>query len=187
VQIAASYDATNGLTDYTWAVQSPSYNDSWDYAMSSFVAPFEPGREVATEAGQQPFGYTLAYDADGRLTSATPDTGAATTYTYDDAAGTITADTGNGAFTEVLTFDSQNRELSDDTGGTDPNAWFTSDVFAWSGDNLASVTYSAASQAASQTLSTVEVDTIQYQCAAARKGGTAKLFRPQGLRRPAAH
>jgi YD repeat-containing protein len=176
--ITETFDATNGLTDYTWSAFAPSYNDSWDYAMSGFIAPWQPTREVMTEAGQPSLGYTLAYDADGRLTTATPDTGAATTYTYDDAAGTISVDTGNGAFTGLITYNASFFELSEVWGGSDPNAWASSTVYAWNGDQLTSATFSEGTQAAPKTLSLAEVDTIQYQCANVKRGGHTRFTRP---------
>jgi YD repeat-containing protein len=151
--------------------------------MSDFLGPWQPQREVITEQGQSPFGYTLAYDADGRLTTATPDTGDATTYTYDDAAGTLTIDTGNGAFTGVITYDTTDfRELSETWGGSDPSAWASATVYNWSGEQLDSITYSSGTQDAPKMLTTVEVDTLRYDCAMARRGGTARFIRPQGPR-----
>jgi YD repeat-containing protein len=181
--ITAAYDTTNGMTDYATSYTSADYNDGWDYAMSNFIAPWQPGREVITETGQAPFGYTLAYDADGRLTSAVPDSGAPTTYTYDDAARTVTIDTGAGAWHGVITYDADNNELSEVWGGSDPSAIASSTVYAWSGDALQSSTYSSGSQADPKALSVVEVDTMQYSCAAAAHVGTGHAVRP-GIARP---
>ena len=171
------------MTDYATSETGPSYSDGWDYAMSSFLGPWQPQREVITETGQAGFGYTLAYDADGRLVTATPDTGAATTYAYDDAAGTITWDSGAGAFHGVISYDADGNELSETWGGTDPSAIAGSYAFAWTGDQLLSETYSSGTQDAPQTVSVVETDTLVYDCAAARRGGSARLVKPRPGRR----
>ena len=173
-QIAADYDATNGLVDYAWSYASTDYNDSWTYAMSSFLAPWQPQREVVTEQGQPGLGYTLAYDADGRLITAAPDGGTPTTYTYDDQALTLTIDTGAGAFHGVIAYDTDFEELSEVWGGTDPNAVPSSTVFAWSGEQLDGMTYSAGTP-----LQVLEVDTLDYACATARRGGTTKFLTPR--------
>jgi YD repeat-containing protein len=172
-EITADYDATNGLVDYAWSYAAPGYADSWTYAMSSFLGPWQPQREVITEQGQPGFGYTLAYDSDGRLVTATPDTGPATTYAYDDQALTITIDTGSGAFHGVIAYDTDFRELSEVWGGSDPNAVASSTVFDWSGDQLNGITYSSGTP-----LAVVEVDTVRYQCGAARAGKTTRWIGP---------
>ncbi len=169
-EITADYDATNGLVDYAWSYTSTSYSDAWTYAMSSFLGPWQPQREVVTEQGQPGLGYTLAYDADGRLTTATPDRGTPTTYTYDDQALTLTIDSGAGASHGVIAYDTDFRELSEVWGGSDPNAVASSTVFDWSGDQLNDITYSAGTP-----LQVVEVDTLRYSCAAARAGTTRFL------------
>ncbi len=176
--INETYDPTNGLTDYATSWSSQGQSDAWDYAMSAFVAPWQPGREVITEAGQSAYGYTLDYDTDGRLTEAVPDTGDATSYTYDDQGLTVTVDTGNGAFHGVITYDSDGAELSEVWGGTDPSAIASSDVYAWNGDALETATYSSGTDAAPQTLTVYEVDTMQYACPAARKAGATRALRP---------
>ena len=177
--LTAAYDAAANLTDYAWSETTPGYQDAWDYAMSGFVGANQPTREVLTEAGQPAFGYQLAYDATGRLVSAVPDSGPATTYTYDDDALTLTVDTGSGAFHGVIAYDTAGHELSELWDGTDPAAIASSDVYVWSGDDLLSVTYASGTTAAPHTLATVEVDTLRYDCAtepAPRLHG--KLVRP---------
>ena len=176
--ISATYDPTNGLTDYTWAYTQGTYNDSWTYVLSSFVAPWEPAHETITEAGQPDYDYDLTWDADGRLTGYTDGAGNATTYTYDDAAGTITMTTNNGAFTGLLTYDDGDRLLSEVYGGSDPNAWASSYAYAWNGDQLLTETYSSGTQDAPKTLTLVETDAIQYNCPAARVGRTSRFVHP---------
>ena len=167
-EITAAYDAANDLVDYTWDGSAANYSEHWDYAFSSFLGAYQPAREVITGDGQAPFGYTLAYDADGRIVSATPDSGDATTWTYDDQARTITADTGNGAFHDVITYDDQDRELAEVWGGSDPSAIAGEEDYAWQGDELASATYRSASQDAPQTLVTIATDTMRYDCSMPR-------------------
>ena len=168
VEIAAGYDATNGLVDYTYDVTAPDYHDAWHYTLSDFVGPGQPGRETVTEAGQPALGYQLAYDAMNRLVQAAPDSGPATTYTYDDVARTITMDTGNGAWHGVYLYDDQDRALSETWGGTDPSAWASETDYAWTGDRLDSMTYSSGTEQAPQQLALVETDTLRYDCASAR-------------------
>jgi YD repeat-containing protein len=175
--ITAAYDPTDGLTDYDTSWAGGGSSDGWDYAMSAFVAPWQPGREVLTETGGQPFGYTLAYDSSGRLTLATPDSGAPTTYTYDDAAGTLALDTGSGAFTGLISYDDNGNELSEVWGGTDPSVIDSSTVYVWNDGALVSATYSSGTQAAPTTLAVEEVDTMLYNCPAAKRGGNTRVIR----------
>jgi YD repeat-containing protein len=179
VEIAAAYDASNDLTDYTWSETATDYADSWDYAFSGFVGANEPSREVITEQGASGFGYQLDYDSFGRLTSAVPDSGDPTTYTYDDDNLTITVDTDNGAFTGVIVYDADGGELSETWGGSDPSAIASQDVYNWSGDELLSATYSSGSTDAPDQLVTVETDTVRYDCSSARAahGHKTKLVR----------
>jgi len=51
-------------------------------------------------------------------------------------------------------------------------------VYTWNGDQLLSVQFSSGTQADPKTLSLVEVDTIRYDCANAKKGVTAKFIHP---------
>jgi YD repeat-containing protein len=181
--ITAAYDPTNGLTNYTWASTWNSTTDTWTYAMSSFLAPYQPTVEVISEQGGATVNYALAYDGDGRLVTATPDSGDATTYTYDDQAHTITSDTGNGAYHGVYTFDDQFRELSEVWGGTAQGMIDWSFVLAWNGDQLSTGTYSSGTQQAPQTLSVLQVSTMRYDCSMARAGQhTVKLLRPTLVR-----
>jgi hypothetical protein len=170
-ELTETYAGAN-LATYAWSTQSADYNDAWTYAYSDYQGPWQPAHETITETGGTPFGYALAYDSYGRLTTATPDSGDPTTYTYDDTALTITADTGNGAWTDVITYDSAGRELTDVWGGSDPSAIAGDYTFAWDGDNVTSETYRSGTTDAPTTLSTIEVDTLRYDCAMARLGAT---------------
>jgi hypothetical protein len=174
--------AGDDLATYAWAAQSADYNDGWTYAFDDYQGPWQPANETITETGGTPFGYALAYDTWGRLTTATPDSGDPTTYTYDDTALTITADTGNGAWTDVVTYDSSGRELTDAWGGSDPSAIAGDYTFAWNGDSVSSETYRSGSTDAPATLSTIEVDTFRYDCAMARLGGTGHAARVHRVR-----
>jgi len=174
---ASGYRNGANLATYAWTTQSADYTDGWTYAYSDYQGPWQPARETVTETGGTPFGYALAYDSYGRLTTVTPDSGDPTTYTYDDAALTITADTGNGAWTEVLTYDSAGRELADAWGGSDPSAIAGDYTFAWDGDNVVAETYRSATADSPTTLQTIEVDTLRYDCAMARTAGTGHAAR----------
>ena len=165
--ITATYDASSDLLDYTWSYASPTYNDAWDYAFSGFSGA-DPAREEVTEQGQPGYGYDLQYDASGRLTTAIGDAGDITTWTYDDAARTISVDTGSGAYTGVITYDADNNELSEVWGGADPSAIASSDVFTWSGDDMQSAVYSSGTTATPDVLTTFETDTVRYDCTSAR-------------------
>jgi YD repeat-containing protein len=183
-EITAAYDATNGLTSYTWGATWGGQTDNWTYAMSGFVAPWQPTTELISEQGGGSYNYTLAWDADGRLVTATPDQGPATTYTYDDTALTITIDTGSGAFHGVISYDAQDRELSENWGGTDPQAIASAVVYNWNGDQFAGDTYSSGSPQAPQTLQLVETDTMRYDCSMSRQSSHAvRLPRPTRARR----
>jgi YD repeat-containing protein len=179
VEIAAAYDASSDLTDYTWSETATDYADSWDAAFSGFIGLNEPSRELTTEQGAASIGYQLDYDSFGRLTEAAPDTGDSTTYTYDDDNLTIIGDTGNGAFTDVMVYDADGVELSETWGGSDPSAIASQDVYNWSGDELLSATYSSGSTDATDQLVTYETDTVRYDCSSARAahGHKTKLVR----------
>lgn len=184
VELTAAYDGAENLTDYNYALSQANWSDAWQYAMSSFVGPDQPTREVISETGQPDLGYTLSYDATGRLVEAVPDSGAPTTWTYDDTARTIAIDTGNGAFHGTIQYDDQDRELSETWGGTDPSAIASATTYAWSGDRLDTMTYQSGTSDAPTQLSTVEVDTLRYDCAAARAGAgrTVHFVRPGAAR-----
>ena len=166
-EINEAYDGDN-LASYSYTTTSADYSAAWQYTYSDFLGPWQPQREVIAEEGQAPFGYALAYDSLGRLVTATPDAGDATTYTYDDAAGTITSDTGNGKWTDVTTYGADWIELSDVWGGSDPSAIAGDYTLVWDGDALVSETYRSGSQDAPTQLETIEVDTLRYDCSAAR-------------------
>jgi hypothetical protein len=185
-EINESYDGSSNLTDYTWDYTAGSYHDNWDYALSGFAGVGQPTREVLTEQGQPSFGYTLSYDADGRLIEAAPDDGSAPElWTYDDTGLTITYDMGNGAWHGTYVYDDQYRELSDTEGGTDPSAIASTDVYNWNGDELVSAVYSSGTQDAPTDVQLVETDTLQYNCPAARvaAGRSLRVQRPHVARR----
>jgi hypothetical protein len=177
-EITETYDANSNLLDYVWDYSYPSYHDNWDYAFSSFTGN-NPGREVLTEQGQPSFGYTLSYDSDGRLVQATPDDGSAPElWTYDDSGLTISYDVDNGAWHGTYVYDDQYRELSDTEGGTDPSAIESTDIFAWSGDELLTETYSSGTYSAPDDVQLVETDTLLYSCPAARVAAGRSLRVP---------
>jgi len=168
-EVTADYDTLGQLIDYITDEQNANYHDNWRYIYSQFNAFGEPTHEVISEQGQPDFGYTLAFDPDGRFTGWTDQNGLSGTYTYDDAAGTITMDTNNGQWTGLITYDSNNRELSESYGGSDPSAIASEETYDWHGDQLASATYRQSPNNDPAQLATVEVDQLDYGCAAARK------------------
>ncbi len=181
-EITETYDGDQ-LASYAYAVTSPDYNANWIYTYSNYVGPWQPLRELVTTADGA-FGYALAYDSFGRLISLTPDSGPATTITYDDAARTVTQDTGNGAWTDVTTYRADWAELSDVWGGSDSSAVAGSYTYLWDGDSLVSTTYRSGSADAPQQLETLEVDTLRYDCASARKTMSLRLHAPGHLVAP---
>jgi YD repeat-containing protein len=168
-EITANYDSLGELVTYATNEASGTWSDAWTYAYSQFNAQGEPAREEITELNQPAFGYTLSYDGDGRLTGWTDDNGLATTYAYDDAAGTITMDTNHGAWTGTITYDADLRELSETYGGSDPNAIATDYEYSWSGDRLLGATYKQSPNNDPAQMATVEADQLDYNCVAARK------------------
>jgi len=183
-EITAHYDASASLLDYTWAYNDGTYDDAWTYAYSNFAGPNQPLRLQITEQGQPDvWGYNFVYDTSNRLVQAVPDSGPTTTWAYDDDAHTITSDTGNGAWTDELTYDEQFRIVSAEWGGSDPAAIAGDQVYAWSGDQLSAVTYRSGSQQAPQQLDVVQVDTLRYDCSAARTlAGRTSRFMTHGRR-----
>jgi hypothetical protein len=182
-EIDAAYDATNGLTDYTYAYTNPDGADSWSYAYSNFLGPWQPQRETISEPGQPDFGYTLVYDAaTQRLVQAVPDSGPTTTWTYDDTGLTITQDTSNGAWHGVVTYDADFRELSEVWGGTDPSAWASDTEYQWNGDQFAGLTYASGTEQDPHTPVLLETETMRYDCAMARTnaGRAIKVAKARG-------
>lgn len=155
--VDATYDASNNMVGYSWSYAG----DTWSYAYSNFLGANQPAREDVIHAADPAFGYDLAYDSSNRLISAVPTTGPTWTWTYDDAALTITADAGNGAFHGVYTYDSDDKPLSETWGGTDPQATPSSTTYSWDADKLLTIasTYGTDSQ----------LSTLRYDCTAARK------------------
>ena len=173
IDMAIAYDASQQIVGYTYDVTGPDWSGSWSAAYSNFVGPHQPAREVATADGQS-MGYDLSYDTWGRLVAAEADSGEVTTYTYDDTNLTITYDHGNGAWTGVVQFAADGRELSETWGGNDPNAVPAETVFNWTGFRLDSVEHTYDGDL-------VETDSFVYNCAAARQGvngRTVRIVRP---------
>lgn len=168
-ELTASYDAADNLLAYTYAFTSPDYSDAWTYAFSNFIGPGQPTRQTITQVGQPAFGYDLLYDGYDRLVSAVPDSGPSTTWTYDDVARTITMDTGNGAFVGVMTYDAQDRPVSEAYTGSDPSVIDYDETYSWNGNDLATITARSGSEQAPHTLEVVMTSTMRYNCAAARQ------------------
>jgi YD repeat-containing protein len=176
-EIAADYDTLGELVDYTWSASSPTYNDSWRYAYSAFNQWGEPTREVITQQGQPDYGYSLAFDPDGRIISATEDNGPTTSYGYDDTGLVLTIDTNAGAWHGEVAYDDQFRELSETWGGSDPSAIATEQTYNWDSGRLLGATYRQSANNDPAGLTLVETDTLRYGCSSARKAGTGR-FRP---------
>jgi len=164
--VDVTYDASNNMTGYAWSYAG----DTWSYAFSSFVGANQPAREDVIHGSDPAFGYDLAYDANHRLVSAVPTTGPTWTWTYDEAALTITADAGD--YHGVYTYDADDKPLSEVWTATDP-ANDSSTTYAWNGDQLVSVSSTYGSDS--------EISTMRYDCSTARKasGHTTKVIRPR--------
>jgi hypothetical protein len=78
------------------------------------------------------------------------------------------ADTGSGAYTDVQTYDTQYRPLSETWGGTDPNAVPGGYAYDWQGDQLNTTTVTSNG-------ATVEVDTMRYNCSTARTARVPRI------------
>jgi len=182
-EVTATYDGDN-LVNYTWDATQADWHDAWTYAFSGFIGANQPTREIISELAGPGFGYELAYDATGRLVQAVPDSGDSTSWTYDDQARTITIDTGHGAFHGVVTYDDQDRELSESWGGSDPSAIASESVYDWTGDRLNTATYRSGTTDAPTQLELVETDTLRYDCAAARanSGRTIRVPKARAIR-----
>lgn len=167
--VDATYDAANNMVGYAWSYAG----DTWSYAFSSFVGANQPAREDVIHGSDPAFGYDLAYDANHRLISAVPTTGPTWTWTYDDAAGTITADAGNGDIHGVYTYDSDDKPLSEVWTGTDPQMVDSSNVYAWDADRLLTITSTYGTDS--------QVSTMRYDCTAARmaSGHTTHVIKPR--------
>lgn len=168
-EITANYDSLGQLVTYQTNEASGTWSDAWTYAYSQFNAQGEPAREDITEQGGQPFGYTLAYDADGRLTGWTDDSGDTTTYSYDDVTGVITMDTNHGQWTGSITYDADLREVSETYGGTDPNAIATDYEYNWASDRLLDATFKQSPNNDPSQMTIIEADQLDYSCAASRQ------------------
>lgn len=168
-ETTAEYDTLGDLIDYTWSEAASDGSDQERYAYAALTDAGLPAREVVSQPGQPDVGYTLDYDASERIAHAVQDGGPTTTYTYDDrATRTTTIDTGDGAFHGVIVYDDDDHELSETWGGSDPAAIASDDRYDWSGDRLLSVTHRSGTSDAPRDLQLVEVDTLRYDCAAAR-------------------
>ena len=155
-----SYDSLGDLIEYT--ITQPSGTTRYTY--SDLTATGQPKAEVISSGIGLASRYLLSYDATDRLVTATLLGGATTTYTYDDVAGrSLTVDTDNGSFHGVYLYDDQNRELSETWGGSDPRATASATFYAYTGEQLSTITYQQAA-ATGEPLATVEIDTMRYTC-----------------------
>ena len=167
-EIGETYDGDN-LATYSYATASADYTSNVLYTYSDFLGPWQPQHEEIADQQYGNAGYALAYDSFGRLITATPDSGDATTYTYDDAAGTITSDTGNGKWVYTTTYRSDWAELSEVWGGSDPYAVAGDFTLTWDGDSLIQETYRSGSYEAPTDVQLIETDTMRFDCSNARK------------------
>lgn len=165
VDIAETYQGENPVS-YVDTVDA----DTWTYTYADYLAPWQPLHETLVHDTDAPILYTLAYDELGRLITATPSTGEATTWTYDDAARTITAVTGT--WTDITTYGADGRELSESWSSTDPAGVEGSYTLDWNGDQLVRETYSSGTQDDPKHVQLIETDTMRYDCEAARTAVT---------------
>lgn len=179
-EISASYDATDNLLAYTYSITTPDFSDAVTFTFTNFIGPGQPTRQTLTQAGQPAFGWNLAYDSFDRLVTAVPDSGPSTTWTYNDVARTITVDTGNGAFVGVMTYDVQNRPISETYTGSDPQMIDYDETYTWSGNDLDTITTRSGSPQAPHTLEVMATATMRYNCAtavAAAQAGPTRFTR----------
>lgn len=179
-EVSATYDGGN-LATYATAYDGPDGHQGYTYALSDYTNA-QPGTEVISVDGGGTETWTLSYDADGRLVSASSDQGDRETWTYDDAAGTITVEEDGGAFTGVIAYDADFREMSEVWGGSSPAAVASVTTFTWEGEELVSESFQSGTEEAPTVLQMWEVDTLRYDCESAAKAAPrAKGFRhPQG-------
>lgn len=148
-EIVAQYDTLGDLLEYTWTVP----DESRRFVYAQFTEAGLPTREEIEVNGGR-FAFRLAYDANGRIVASTPEgEGPTTIYTYDDAARTITID--SGAAHGLITYDAENRQLSEVWTG----AQSSEDVYAWDGDRLLTIT-----RRVGQPLQTIATETYRYAC-----------------------
>jgi YD repeat-containing protein len=173
--VDVGYDASDNLVAYAWSYSDGTNTDAWTYAYSSFIGPNQPTHEDITHGDDPAHFYDFTYDADNRLVQATPDVGSPWTWTYDDAALTVTADLNNGEIHGVQTYDADYRPLSETWGGTHPDVVDQSTTYAWDDDRLLTIasTYGTDSQ----------LETLRYDCAAARTnaGVMQRVMKPSRL------
>lgn len=160
--IDVDYDAADNMTNYTWSYNDGTNTDAWSYAYSQFVGPNQPMHEDITHGSDPAHFYNFVYDADHRLVQAVPDSGDTWSWTYDDAARTITADLGNGAIHGVSTYTADFYPLSETWGGTNPDVVPSSTSYTWDTDRLISTAYTYGSDSS--------ITTERYDCTAARLG-----------------
>jgi len=154
------YDTLGDLVAYTLEQTGPGYSATTKYIYRDFSASGRPATEIVGYTGSPDAIYQLAYDANDRLLAAVLEGGSTTTYTYDDdATRSVTIDTDHGAFTGVVLYDDQSRELEETWGGSDPQAQHQQTTYAWAGDRLSSITFMQGTP-----LATVEVETPRYRC-----------------------
>ena len=153
-EVVADYDTLGDLVDYTW-------NDQ-HYAYAAFDDAGQPTQETYALTGQPALHLQLAYDSSERIERVTADDGSVTTYSYDDDGRTLTVD--SGSWHGQIEYDDRARELSESWDGSAPGGIANATDYAYSGEQLATVTYRSGSQAAPHDLATVEVDTYRYDC-----------------------
>ncbi|MFT3698239.1 MAG: hypothetical protein QM831_34170 [Kofleriaceae bacterium] len=169
VEIGEAYQGDNPIS-YTETIGT----DTYTYGYADFIAPWQPLHETFAWNSDAPTTYTLAYDNLGRLVSATPTTGDATTYTYDDAAGTITSLTGT--YKYVSTYGSDWRLLSEAWSDSDASVIEGNVVYSWNGDQYTGSVYSSGSQDEPKNVQLIDTDTVRYDCDAARAGHTGRMI-----------
>lgn len=154
------YDTLGDLVAYTLEQNGPGYDQTTKYLYRDLSPSGQPGTEIVGYTGSPDSTYQLAYDASDRLIAAVLEGGSTTTYTYDDdATRSVTIDTDHGAFTGLILYDDQSRELEESWGGSDPQAQHQQTTYVWNADRLSSVTFMQGTP-----LATVEVETPRYRC-----------------------
>ena len=162
-EIVANYNTLGDLIEYTW--NSPREHERYLYSHFS-----ETGRPLQqlVDSGGTATRVELEYDAQSRITRATPERGPATLYSYDDETRTTTIDSGGGLSHGVVVYDERNRPLSETWDGSAPSIVATQQRYTYEADLLLTMEYRAGTHEAPHELHSLELDTYRYDCRASR-------------------
>ena len=150
--IVANYNTHGDLVEYVMTFDGETAR----YRMFDFTELGMPQRQIISQPGQADITVTMDYDAIGRITRAVDTTNSVTTYAYDEAARTIVIDVDAGDVVSVVTYDDENRQISETLSGRDTSVMHFEDTYVWSGDRLQTITR--------RTSEVVEQQRFLYSC-----------------------